>query len=223
MTQEPPDKNPADGPGGEAPKDHGPEGGPPARSFNEQIQHVPVSARVPTAVSRGVFSTGAVVFEGPNEFVLDFVLRLGAPHSIAARVVMPHQVLVQFMGALRENLKMFEDRFGKPAALPVPVAPPGEPPPKTTVADLYEQLKLPDEMLSGTYSNAVMIGHTASEFWFDFITNFYPRSCVSARVFLSAQQVPGLLETLNTSHQAHLRKLSAQQPPPPQPPLPPAN
>ncbi|HEX4149088.1 MAG TPA: DUF3467 domain-containing protein [Pirellulales bacterium] len=212
---------------GDESKASGPGSGPPGgRSLNEQIQHVPVSARVPAGVARGVFSTGAVVFEGPNEFVLDFVLRLGAPHSVAARVVMPHQVLLQFLGALRENVKMFDDRFGKPAALPPP--PPGEPQ-KTTIADLYEQLKLPDEMLSGVYANAVMIGHTASEFWFDFISNFYPRSCVSARVFLSAQQVPVLLETLNTSHQAHLRKLSAssgtpdqqsgpsqpQQPPPP--------
>lgn len=226
MTNEPSDPNPErEGAGDQGPKDRGPKDQGPkdpgakgesnSGALNEQIQHSPVSARVPPGVARGVFSTGVIVFEGPNEFVLDFVLRTGAPHSVAARLVMPHQVLAQFLIALRENLKMFEGRFGKPAPLPAP--PPQGDAPKTTIADLYEQLKLPDEMLSGVYANAVMIGHTPSEFWFDFISNFYPRSCVSARVFLSAQQVPGLLETLNTSFQQHQRKIAGQQPPPPAP------
>ena len=70
-------------------------------------------------------------------------------------------------------------------------------------------------MLSGVYANAVMIGHTPSEFWFDFITNFYPRSAVASRVYLSAQQVPALLQTLTTSYQAHQRKQSGGQQPPP--------
>ncbi|HEY5315259.1 MAG TPA: DUF3467 domain-containing protein [Pirellulales bacterium] len=223
MTHEQPDKNPDhEGPQDDGTRHPGREpGSSPPGSLNEQIQHVPVSARVPAGISRGVFSTGVIVFEGPNEFVLDFVLRLGAPHVVASRVVMPHQVLAQFLAALRENLNMFEGRFGKPAPMPVPPPPEG---PKTTIADLYEQLKLPDEMLSGVYANAVMIGHTPSEFWFDFISNFYPRSCVSARVFLSAQQVPGLVETLNTSFQSHLRKRAAPPAPPEaQPPAPPAD
>lgn len=177
---------------------------------NEQIQHSPVSARVPTHVARGVMSTGAIVFEGPHEFVLDFVLRMGAPHSIASRIVMSPEVLRQFIGALTENMKMFEDRFGKPTPLPTPPADA----PKTTVAELYEQIKLPDEMMSGSYANAVMIGHTPSEFWLDFITNFYPRSAVASRVFLSAQQIPGLLQTLNTSLEAHRRKHGGGQAPP---------
>ena len=46
-----------------------------------------------------------------------------------------------------------------------------------------------------TYANAVMIGHGPHEFSFDFITNFYPHSAVSARVFLSAGQVPRLYES----------------------------
>jgi hypothetical protein len=188
---------------------------PPPGTTNEQIQHAPVSARVPPHVARGVMSNLAIVFEGPNEFVVDFVLRMAAPYTVAARIVMSHTVLSQFMNALGENVKMYEDRFGKPAPLP---APPADAP-KTTVADLYDQVKLPDEMMSGVYANAVMIGHTPSEFWFDFITNFYPRSAVASRVYLSAQQVPGLLQTLTTSYQAHQRKQSGgQQPPPHHPP-----
>lgn len=183
----------------------------PATPINEQIQHSPVSARIPPAVGRGVFSTGAIVFEGPSEFVIDFVLRLGAPHTITSRVVLSHQVFAQFLHALRENLKMYEERFGKPPSLPVPK--PAEVQ-NTTIADLYEQLKLPDEQMSGVYANAVMIGHTPSEFWFDFITNFFPRSAVSSRVFLTAQQIPGLVDTLNTSFQAHQRKQAGGGPNP---------
>ncbi|HVW36280.1 MAG TPA: DUF3467 domain-containing protein [Pirellulales bacterium] len=196
---------------------------PPPGAVNEQLQHASVSARVPAHIGHGIMSTGAVVFDGPHEFVIDFLQRLGAPHSVAARVTLSHAVFAQFIQALRDNLKMYEGRFGAPAPLPAPP----QPPPRTSISELYEQLKLPDEMLSGVYSNAVMIGHTPSEFWFDFITTFYPRSAVSCRVFLSAQQVPGLLDTLASAQQAHQRRRTEQppgnqlpgsQPPGPQPP-----
>lgn len=189
----------------------------PNRAINQQIQHQPVSARIPPSVGRGVFSTGAIVFEGPNEFLIDFVVRLGAPHTVASRVVLSHAVFAQFLQALRDNMKMYTERFGAPPKLPPPPPPPeGQAQQQQSpITDLYDQLKLPDEMLSGVYANGVMIGHTPSEFWFDFITNFYPRSAVSARVFLTAQQIPGLLDALNTSFQAHQKKLGHEPPPPP--------
>lgn len=193
----------------------------PNRAINQQIQHQPISARIPPNVGRGVFSTGAIVFEGPNEFLIDFVVRLGQPHTVASRVVLSHAVFAQFLNALRENLKMYQDRFGTPPKLPTPPKPPegeAQQQQQSPITDLYDQLKLPDEMLSGVYANGVMIGHTPSEFWFDFITNFYPRSAVSARVFLTAQQIPGLLDALTTSYQAHQRKFGGggQPPAPPQ-------
>jgi hypothetical protein len=178
----------------------------PNRQINEQIQHSPVSARIPPSVGRGVFSTGAIVFEGPSEFVIDFVLRLGQPHAITSRVVLSHNVFAQFLNALRDNLKMYEDRFGKPPALPQP-KPSEVVQNTTTIADLYDQLKIPDEQMSGVYANAVMIGHTPSEFWFDFITNFFPKSAVSSRVILTSQQIPGLVETMTTSFQQFQRKM----------------
>lgn len=184
---------------------------PPSGAVNEQVQHASVSARVPQHVGRGILSTGAVVFDGPHEFVIDFLQRLGAPHTVAARVALSHAVFGQFITALRDNLKMYSSRFGAPPALPVPPQPPN----RTSISELYDQLKLSDEMLSGVYANAVMIGHTPSEFWFDFITTFYPRSAVSCRVFLAAQQVPGLLETLSSAQQAHQRRQAGEQTQPP--------
>lgn len=202
-----PDENPERGqPGGEP------------GAFTQEIHHQQVTARVPEKVSRGVFSTGTLVMQGPHEFVIDFVLRLAQPHQIAARIVLPPTIMPSFIAALRENLGKFQAQFGPPPALPVPPAPVNPPP----IEEIYDQLKLHDDLLSGVYANAVMIAHTPAEFCFDFITNFYPRSAVSCRVYLSAPQVPGLLNTLIRSYQQYQQKLAqGQQPRPPEqrPPL----
>jgi hypothetical protein len=183
--------------------------------FTQEIQHSQVSARVPEKVGRGVFSTGAMVFQGPHEFVIDFVLRMAQPHQIAARVVLPLSIMPSVIGALRENLNNYQAKYGPPPALPVPPVPPQVPP----IEEIYSQLKLPDELLSGVYANTVMIAHSPAEFYFDFITNFYPKSAVSCRVYLSAPQVPGLLNTLTRSFQQYQQKVAQQQQQ--QPPRPP--
>jgi hypothetical protein len=179
-------------------------------AFTQEIQHQQISARVPEKVSRGVFSTGAMVFQGAHEFVLDFVLRMAMPHQIVARVVLPISIMPNVIAALRENLHNYQSKFGPPPALPVPPQPVTPPP----IEDIYSQLKLPDDLLSGVYANAVMIAHTPSEFYFDFITNFYPKSAVSCRVYLSAPQLPGLLNTLTRSFQQYQQKIANQQRPP---------
>lgn len=65
--------------------------------------------------------------------------------------------------------------------------------------EVYDELKLRDEILSGAYANAVMIGHGPYEFSFDFITNFYPQSAVSSRVFMASGHVGRLLDSLKAS------------------------
>jgi hypothetical protein len=186
----------------------------PSGSITQEIQHSQASARVPEKVARGVFSTGAVVFQGPHEFIIDFLLRMSRPHQVAARVILPPSIMPSVLGALRENLNNYQARFGPPP--PLPAAPPNTPAP--SIDDIYSQLKFPDEMLSGTYANAVMIMHSPSEFVFDFITTCYPRSVVSSRVFLAAPQVPGLLANLTQSFKQYQQKLAAQQQRPPEPP-----
>ncbi len=90
---------------------------------------------------------------------------------------------------------------------------------QNSVQDLYDQLKLADEMLSGAYANAVMIGHTATEFSFDFITTFFPRSAVSSRVYMSAGNVPRFFSSITHAFEQFQRKVAQQQqPPPPQNP-----
>jgi len=184
-------------------------------SFSQEIQHSQVSARVPEKVGRGVFSTGAMVFQGQHEFVIDFVLRMAQPQQIAARVVLPLSIMPSLIAALRENLNNYQTKYGPPPAMPVPANPPAPPP----IDEIYSQLKLSDDMLSGVYANAVMIAHSPAEFYLDFITNFYPRSAVSCRVYLSAPQVPGLLNTLNRALNQYQQKLAGGQlPKPPEPP-----
>lgn len=84
---------------------------------------------------------------------------------------------------------------GSPGFLPPEQVPPQNLR-RASAQEIYDDLKLRDEILSGSYANAVMIGHGPHEFSFDFITNFYPHSAVSARVFLAAGQVARLAESL---------------------------
>src|SRR5205823_13452201 len=87
--------------------------------FIQEVQHSQVSARVPEKVSRGVFSTGLMVLQGPNEFVIDFVLNMAQPHQIVARVVLPLNVMPNLIAALRDNLGSYQSKFGPPPTLPV--------------------------------------------------------------------------------------------------------
>ena len=181
-------------------------------AFSQQFQHTAVGARLPERVAQGVFSTGVIVMEGSDEFVVDFFQGLNRPPRVATRVVMSPNVMGQFINALRENLQRFEQAFGPPKSLPT--QPSGEHHP--SVQDIYQDLRLPDEMLSGCYANTVMIGHSPSEFFFDFITRFYPTAAVSARVYLSASQVPQMLSALNTALKNRSnREAEAKKNPPP--------
>jgi hypothetical protein len=114
----------------------------------------------------------------------------------------------RLIDALRDNLDKYKEMFGPPPSLPQ-VPPPAKPP---SIEDIYSQLKVNDDVMSGAYANQVLVAHTAAEFCFEFITTFYPRAAVSSRVFLSAAQVPVLLTTLTQSWQNYLAK--TQQPPP---------
>ncbi len=191
-----------------------------------QVRHSHLSARVPEAVGRGVFSNGVMILTGAYEIVLDFVLRFGEPNKIVARVILPHVVARQLIAVLQENLQAFETRFGPVPRLPrvrpvpeqTPVAAAPEPglsaepamgeslpphpengpfqPAAPQIEDIYDELRLPDSMLSGSYANAVLVRHTGTEFCFDFITNIFPRSAVSSRVYIAAPHVPLVLQSL---------------------------
>jgi hypothetical protein len=182
-------------------------------THSQQFSHNPVSARVPEKVARGVHATGIVVLDSPTEFIIDFLQGVTRPHQVAARLVVHPVVMSQLTAALQDNVNKYNANFG---AIPQAPAPPQRRP---TIQEIYENFKLNDEMLSGTYANSVMIGHSRAEFFLDFITGFYPTAAVSSRVFVSAFQAPRILETLSISLQQY-QKRHGQGPqlPPPQTP-----
>ena len=175
----------------------------------QQVRAQHISARVPEDVRRGVFSTGIILITGPTEFVLDFVQNLGQPAQVVARVVMPHAALPQFVEALRKNWEMYVQRFGTPSE------PPRQPNPaparRPTIQEIYDELKLPDDLLSGAYANGLMIAHTASEFKMDFLTNMYPHSAVSCRVFMAAPQIPRTIESLHATYVQFQQRVQQQR------------
>jgi hypothetical protein len=180
--------------------------------YNQRIEHAPVTARVPERVARGVFSTGVIIIDGPYEFVLDFVMGLVQPRQVVARVILTPVVVEQFIHALREKIGKYEGRFGKIPEIPRPPTPPRQP----TIQEIYDDLKMTDDTLAGTYANAVMMAHGTSEFTFDFITRFFPTAAVAARVFLAAPQVPKMMESLAVSLNRYKQRMDAgrnQQPP----------
>ncbi len=186
---------------------------------SQEVQHSHIGALVPEKIARGVFSTGAVILNGNYEFIIDFLLRMNRPHQVAARVVLPPQVVPRMIQALSENLNNYTQRFGEPKLPDAAMPKPGQPPqPQVSADELYEQLKFGQTDMWGNYANAVMIGHTPTEFSFDFITTFFPRSVVSNRVFLAAPNVPRFLDSLKHSYQQYQQKLRQQQSPPPSPP-----
>lgn len=177
-----------------------------AGAFSQQFQNQPVAARLPGHVGKGVFTTGVLVQDGPNEFVLDFLQALSQPKQIVGRVVLSPGVMSALIRTLADNLSRFVQTFGPPAPLPIPQVQR-----QPTVQEIYENFKLPEELWSGSYANSVLVGHGPAEFFMDFITSFYPTAAVSCRVYFAAQQAPRILNTLQLSHQQYQRKHAAQQ------------
>lgn len=189
--------------------------------FSQRIAHQQVSARVPESVARGIYASGSLVINGQHEFIIDFIQSVTRPQQVVSRIVLPPTIVPGLLRAMRQNLKIHNDRFGEIPPLPKPPAGTLAP----SVEEIYQQLKLPDEIASGVYANTVMITHNASDFCFDFITGFYPRSSVASRVYMSGPQVPRLLETLTRSFDQYQQKIAEaqrrQREQPPQPPQPP--
>ena len=210
---------------GEHPERHEPQ-----RPTTRDFAHAPVSARVPEAIGRGVLATGTLILQSGDDFAIDFIGSLAPPSQVVARVVLTIQSVSQLVAALRKNVAMFEETFGpllprqplmRPDAGPPHPVNPGATAPVSAAAagpagapssaksegpdihDVYDQVKLSDETASGAFANVVLIRHSAEEFCFDFIANFYPRPIVTSRVMMAAGRVPNFLDALCASLQRH--------------------
>lgn len=180
-----------DSPPGDQPSD-------PNAPRTEAVAHQPIGARVPERVGRGVFCTGQVILDGPKEFVIDFLQGLTRPHQVVARIVLHPQTAAELSDAIARNIELYTKTYGPPPAVPGPV-----PDRRPTIAEIYENFRLPEDLQSGAYANSVLIGHSPTEFFFDFITGFYPVSAVASRIFLPAAQVPRFHKALSSSIAQH--------------------
>lgn len=79
------------------------------------------------------------------------------------------------------------------------ISEPGTPKPPPGIEEIYDDLRLDDEMLYGRYANAVVVRHSPAEFAFDFVTRFVPKSAVSSRVIVAAPNVANMLHSLEAS------------------------
>ena len=66
-----------------------------------------------------------------------------------------------------------------------------------------------------------MIVHSPAEFCFDFVTSFYPKSAVSARVYLAVPHVTQLFDSLSRSYEQYVQRVQQNQQPPKPPETPP--
>ena len=178
----------------------------------ETFSHSPVAARVPPRIGHGTFCTGQVILDGPKEFVVDFLQGLTRPFEVVQRVVLAPSTAAELAEALRRNVDMYTQKFGPPPAVPGPPNPR-----RPTLAEVYENFRIADDLLSGSYANSVLIGHSATEFFMDFVTGFYPTSAVSARVFMAAPQVPRFITALTASLDQHAKRFGRGGGPPPPP------
>jgi hypothetical protein len=172
------------------------------------------SARVPEKIGRGVYCTAQVIQDSPKEFVIDFMQGLMRPFQVGARVVVTPATMAEFIAAYEKNLEQYRRTFGDTP----PVNPPQQDR-KPTIEEIYENFKLAEDQHSGVYANTVLMGHSQTEFFFDFITGFYPTPAVAARVILPAGQGPRFLTTLRNSLQQYQQRYGPK-PPPEQPPIP---
>ena len=175
--------------------------------FSEDVRFNATTARVPERVRIGVCATGAIVLNGPHEFLVDFVQRIGPVQQLVSRVVVPPTLMPALIQALADNIGNYTARFGPPPALPTP--PPGMQPPP--VNEVYEQMKIADETLCGSYCNTMMVAHSPAEFCFDFITSSFPRPVVSARVIMAAAHAPKVLDSLKRSWEQFQRRMTPPQ------------
>ena len=83
------------------------------------------------------------------------------------------------------------------------------------------QVKMPEEVLRGVYSNQMVVSHTREEFLMDFVNMFPPEGVVNARVIVSPghlkRMIRALQENLTRYETRHGQVVEAAAPDPGEP------
>ena len=68
------------------------------------------------------------------------------------------------------------------------------------------QVKVTDEVLKGTYSNMVNIGHTAEEFVLDFMNILQPASILASRIIMSPSHYKRVINAMQDNLKKYEKK-----------------
>lgn len=189
----------------------------------QQLRPAPGSAPLPQQQATGPNDYRDPIQQGTSSQIIGGPSQYGEPRMEQTPGSSPGTSSsngIQSTGTNSGNTGSGNTGMGNEGVAPAqPLPPAGSGARQASAQEIYDDLKIRDELLSGSYANAVMIGHGPHEFSFDFITNFYPHSAVSARVFLAAGQVPRLYDSLKgTWDQLRQRWSPPGGSPPPYPP-----
>ncbi len=91
-----------------------------SQPMHAEFRHQAVTARVSEDATFGVFANAAIILSGNYEFVIDFILRMGKPDRVMARLILPVPVVSQFVNTLRDSLQNYETQFGSLPEIPLP-------------------------------------------------------------------------------------------------------
>lgn len=85
-----------------------------------QQQGQQVQVKITDEILAGVYANMVQVAHTPEEFVLDFMNLFGGAGIVTSRVVVSPQHMKRIAGAMQENIKRYEEQFGKIAEGPAP-------------------------------------------------------------------------------------------------------
>ena len=91
--------------------------------MSEQPAKKEVKIAFPENLRGGVYANNLFVAHTREEFILDFMMVMPPVGSVTARVITSPGHMKRMVSALTENLKKYEDKFGKVAEAAEPAKP----------------------------------------------------------------------------------------------------
>lgn len=169
-----------------------------------QVQHSLATARIPDAVGAGVFANEMVILKGSGEIAIDFIQGMASPRRLATRAIMNLETAAQMVKSLESAmdgcvLTMNGCTFVLSGGSGIRWMGPEDQEKKqdeVSVSQIYETTKITDDVLVGRYANMVHVSQSNGTFCLDFVTTLFPRSVVTARVFLAMYHATELLNSL---------------------------
>jgi len=80
-----------------------------------------IKIRLTDEIRRGAYCNMMVVTHTKEEFIMDFILAAAPEPTVTARVIMSPGHMKRTVSALQDNMKKYEQQFGKIVEAPEPV------------------------------------------------------------------------------------------------------